>query len=208
MKTIGETLKETRIRKKYSRARLEEETKIKKEFIEAIEKGNWEDLPEYPVVQGFVKSIATTLKVNEKQTVARLRRDYPPKKLRISPKPDVSDKFVWSPKLTFLVGVVAVSLIVLSYLTFQYIDFISPPPLSVDRPKDGEVINQNTIIISGKSDPEAVVKVNNQLVLVEEDGSFYSEIEIFEGTEEIEVKAISRSGKETVVRRKIIPRLD
>lgn len=203
MKTIGKALKEVRVRKKYSRARLEEETKIRKEFIEAIEKEDWKALPEYPVILGFVKSMATTLKANPRQLVALLRRDYPPKKLSINPKPDVSDKFSWSPKLTFLVGVVIVMMLVLGYLGFQYTKFKSPPTLEVERPDEGEVVSQSTLLVSGRTDPQAVIKVNNQPVLVEEDGDFLTEIEVIEGTEEIKVRAISRSGKETVVRRRI-----
>ena len=41
IKTIGETLKEARLKKRYSLDRVEKETKIKKEFIEAIEEENW-----------------------------------------------------------------------------------------------------------------------------------------------------------------------
>ncbi len=207
MRTIGQAVKEVRTRKRYSRKRLEEETKIKKDFIEAIEKEEWSKLPEYPVVQGFVKRIATTLKANPREVVALLRRDYPPQKLVISPKPDVSEKFTWSPKLTFITGVVVVIMIVLGYLGFQYLRFTSPPPLEIYQPQEGQVIAGRDFAVSGKTDPQAVVKVNNQLVLVGGDGFFTAEIEIFEGTEEIEVKAISRSGKETVIRRKIVPEL-
>ena len=46
MKSIGETVKEARNKKKFSREKLEKETKIKASFIERIEIGNWDDLPE------------------------------------------------------------------------------------------------------------------------------------------------------------------
>ncbi|MCH7640622.1 helix-turn-helix domain-containing protein [Patescibacteria group bacterium] len=207
MKTIGEAIKEARIRKKFSVAKLAKETKIKRGFIEGIEKGDWESLPEFPVVSGFVGSIAGALKIDKRELTARLRRDYPPKKLRINPKPDVSDKFVWGPRLTFITGVGVVLLLVFSYLFFQYTKFISPPPLKVEKPQEGEVVRKPTLEVLGTTGPEAVIRVNNQPVLVEEDGSFAAEIEIFEGTKEIEIKAVSRSGKETVVRRKIVPEL-
>lgn len=200
-------MKEARTRKKYSRARLEKETKIKEHFIKAIEKEDWQSLPEYPVVQGFVKSITATLKIDERRAMALLRRDYPPKRLRISPKPDVSDKFTWSPRFTFFVGAALISLMILVYLGLQYISFVSPPRLEVFQPIDGQVAAEKMVTVSGRVDPDAIIRVNNQPVLVGEDGDFTAEIEIFEGTGEIEIKAISRSGKETVVRRKIIPEL-
>lgn len=208
MKTIGKVLKETRVRKKYSRVKLEKETKIKKDFIKAIEEEDWDSLPEYPVVAGFIRSMSGVLKVDRKQAAARLRRDYPPKSLRINPKPDVSSKFTWSPRLTFIAGVLVVSAIIVSYLGFQYIGFISPPPLTVESPNDGDIVKDRVIQVSGKTDPNAVIRVNNQPVLVAEDGSFVSQIEVYQGTHFIEVRAVSRSGKESVVKRKIIPELE
>jgi cytoskeletal protein RodZ len=207
MKTIGKFLKDARAKKKYSKARVAKATKIKVSFIEAIEKENWEALPEFPVVLGFVKSIAGVLKVDKNQAVALLRRDYPPRVLPINPKPDVSSKFTWSPRLTFLTGLGLILVVIFGYLTIQYFHFVSPPKLTVESPKEGQVINKRNVSVSGKVDPEATLKINNQPVLVGEDGTFKAEIEIYGGTEEIVVKAVSRSGKETVVRRKIKPEL-
>lgn len=207
MKTIGKFLKDVRVKEKYSKTRVAKITKIKASFIEAIEKENWEALPDFPVVLGFVKSIAGILKIDEHRAVALLRRDYPPRVLPINPKPDVSSKFIWSPKLTFLTGLGLILIVIFGYLTIQYFHFISPPKLTVESPGEGQVINQRNVSVSGKVDPEATLKINNQPVLVEEDGAFKAEIEIFEGTEEIVAKAVSRSGKETVVRRKIKPEL-
>jgi len=204
MKTIGTTLKEARTKKRYSQVKLEKETKIKKEFIEAIEKDGWEDLPEYPVLRGFVKRIAATLKKDPEKMVALLRRDYPPKKLNINPKPYISKKFFWSPKLTFFLGILTVSILIMGYLGFQYIKFINPPHLEIFSPKENQKVNKLNILVSGKTDPQAVVKVNNQPTLVDEYGSFSAEIEIVRDTQEIIIKAISRSGKETTIRRNII----
>ena len=207
MRTIGQALKEARVRKRYSLAFLAELTKIKKDFIENLEKEDWEVLPESPVLTGFVKNIAKFLNIDERGTVALLRRDYPPKKLSINPNPDIADKFVWSPRLTFLVGAVTIITIVLGYLGFQYTRFVSPPPLIVNRPKEDEVVRERALRVWGKTSSDSTVKVNNQPVLVSDEGEFVAEIEIFEGTSEIVVQATSRAGKETVVRRKIKPEL-
>ena len=208
MKTIGDYLKEARIRKKYSVEKLVRETKIKKDFIDAIEKEEWTKLPESTVVTGFVRSIANTLGLNPSQILAFLRRDYPPKNVAINPKPELKSKFSWSPKLTFISAILAVLLIISAYLSFQYVNFVRPPVLYVNTPTEGETVKTRNLIISGKTSPQAVIKVNNQPVLVDEDGNFLDTIEIYEKTTEIEIKAVSRSGKETVIIRKITPELD
>jgi len=208
MKTIGEYLKEARVKKRFSQEKIAKETKIKEDFISSIEKENWESLPEFPIVVGFVKGIAKFLKVDERQAVALLRRDYPPKVLPVNPKPDVSRTFTWTPRLTFILGITIVALVILGYLGFQYSNFIRPPKLFVERPLEGEVVKEEKLTVFGRTDPDVTVKVNNQPVLVEDDGTFETEIEIFEGTEEIVIKAVSRSGKETTVQRKIKPEIE
>jgi cytoskeletal protein RodZ len=208
MKTIGTVMKEARVKEKYSRKDLERQTKIKREYIKALEEENWDLLPELPVLRGFVKNLASVLSIKQGQIMALLRRDYPPRAMKINPKPDIEPRFTWSPKLTFIFGVVFISLLVLGYLGFQYINFITPPSLSVDVPDEGLVVTQELLAVSGETDPEAVVTVNNQPVIVDGDGKFATTIEVFEGTGEIIVISTSRSGKETEVRRKIYPDLD
>ncbi len=208
MRTIGQVLKEGRLRKRFSLAHLAELTKIKVDFIESIEKEDWQHLPEFPVLSGFVKNVAKFVGLDERNAVALLRRDYPPQKLAINPKPDVGDRFTWSPRLTFLAGAALVVAMVLGYLSFQYARFVSPPPLTVVRPKEEEVVRERNLKVSGKTSSDATLKVNNQPVVVSDEGEFEAEIEIFEGTSEIIVQAKSRAGKETVVRRKIKPELN
>jgi hypothetical protein len=208
MRTIGKLISDTRAKKRYSYLMLEEKTKIKVEFIKAIEKEEWSKLPEYPVVRGFVKSLAGALGVETNQAMALLRRDYPPRSidLKVNPKPDIAEKFVWSPKLTFAVGAVFMIVSFIAYLTYQYSNFIKPPSLIVEYPPDGEIVKTRRLNVYGKTDNEATIVINSQPTLVRE-GEFNTTIEIYEETQEIVVTAKSRSGKETVIRRKIIPQL-
>jgi hypothetical protein len=207
MKTAGRYLKEARLKKRFSLSKVEDETKIKKEFIESLENNNWQTLPDFAVVLGFVKNIAKFLDLNEKQMAAILRRDYPPKDLSVNPKPDVVNKFIWSPKITFVVGISLVLLLVFGYLGYQYKKFVSPPFLEITEPKEGEVVRNRNVWVLGKTDQDVVLKINNQPVLVEDEGHFKAEIQIYEGTTEIVVKAVSRSGKETTLKRTIRPEL-
>lgn len=207
MKTIGIYLRDARLKKKYSLARLEEITRIKRDFLEAIEREKWEVLPVFSVVSGFTKSIAKALDLNESQSLAFLRRDYPPQEVRISPKPDVSDKFFWTPKITFFVGIFIVIALILGYLGYEYVNFISPPSVSVTSPKEGQVITRSMYEVRGKVGKGATVKVNNQEATVDENGNFETQIEISNELKEITVVAISRSGKTTTIHRTIKPEL-
>jgi cytoskeletal protein RodZ len=203
MRTIGQIIEDARTKKRFSLKKLEDITKIKTSFIESIEKDNWQALPSFTIVLGFVKSIASALDIDEKTAVATLKRDYLPKKLNINPKPDVSSNVSWSPKLTFMVGIIAVILLILGYLGFQYVRFISPPEVTVDSPIEGQKVAVGSIMVFGSSDPDAKIIINSQPVLMDEDGKFSVKIDVNKSTNEIEIKAISRSGKERTISRKI-----
>lgn len=204
MNTIGQVIKSARVKKKLSLKKLEEITKIKASFIDNIELENWGALPTFTTVLGFVKSLSTALKIDPVVMVAILKRDYPPKKINITPKPDVFSKFTWSPKLTFIVGIVLVLFVILGYLGFQYIKFVSPPELNVDSPKENQVVTTNSVTVFGSTDSDVKITVNNQPVLVDDDGNFSVNIGISSTTKEIDIIATSRSGKINEVKRKIV----
>lgn len=197
MNTIGQILKEARIKKGISLTKLENQTKIKREFILKLEKNDWDNLPEFPVVSGFVKNLATVLRISEDSAIAVLRRDYKPKKLAINPKPDVDRKIFWSPKLTFTIGIGTLLVLVLGYLGFEYLKFVRPPELRIISPRENEQILQNMVKIEGKTTTDAILTVNNQPITLDQDGKFNSEIEIDKNTKELIFIATSRSGKIT-----------
>jgi len=203
MKTIGSVLKEARLAKGMDIAVVARDTKIKPEFIRALEHESWEKLPELPVVTGFVKNLAPALGVSRDKALALLRRDYPPKTVSLSPKPDVSPKLWAGPRVAFALGIISVLAVVGAYLGVQYKSFISPPALEVVAPKDEETVTAKQVEVVGTTDPNATVRVNNQPALVERDGSFSVIIDVAEDTRAIEIKSVSRSGQETVVNRNI-----
>ncbi len=203
MRSLGETIKDSRNEKGFSRSDLERETKIKKDFLEAIENSAWGRLPEFPVVQGFVRSISHVLEMDEQLVLALLRRDYPKKDVRIAPKPDVRNKFLWSPRWTLITGALAATLVIIGYLGYQYKQFVSPPTLVLTKPVENETISNRMYKVEGNTNADATVYVNNQPALVLDNGDFTTEIEISTEMKEIVVKATSRSGKETELHRTV-----
>ncbi|BCX14517.1 MAG: hypothetical protein KatS3mg088_200 [Patescibacteria group bacterium] len=204
MLTIGNFIKKERIEKKLSLESLERKTKIKKEFIYALEREDWQSLPEFPVVLGFVKNIAKALNVNENKAAAFLRRDYPPKIVSLTPKTPIGKKsFVWSPRSTLLAGIILAVLVVVSFLGYQAYRFLSPPSLVLFSPKDGDKVRVGELLVSGKTDVDAIVFVNNQPVVIDSDGNFQAQILVDQNTNQLVVKARSRSGKERVVEQRL-----
>jgi transcriptional regulator with XRE-family HTH domain len=210
MRKIGLFLKEERTKKKLSLSQMERDTKIKKKFIDMIEKGEWNHLPEYSVTSGFIRTIAKKLNISEENAMAVLRRDYPSdvKELPINPKPDLKLRTTISPKFIMILLSVLAGLLFLGYLVYQYIIYISPPKLLVSKPIEGQEVLVGDIPVSGKTDSDVTLTVNNQKVLVSKTGDFNDKINVAESTKEIVFMAKSRYGKETIIIRKIILKQD
>lgn len=205
MITVGSLIKEGRRAKGLTIKELEDLTHIKAGFIAAIEEANWERLPDFSTTLGFIRSISHFLEIDDNQTVSIFRREYPPlldKKVERRKK-EVYKKFVWGPRVTFVAGVILILLIVLGYLGFQFRKFNLPPSLVVTSPTEEQIVKQGSLVVIGKTDSDATVIVNNQAVVVSDDGSFSVNIDISKNTNEINISAKSRSGKMTVIRRRI-----
>jgi cytoskeletal protein RodZ len=216
MKTVGDFIKDQRFKNNISRVELGEMTHIKTNFIKAIEESKWEDLPELPVVIGFVKSISHFLDIDETEPVALLRRSYQVTSRDIKLKnqqnalishpskiKNIEKRFIWNPKLTFATLVVIILFFVFGYLIFQYQKFNAPPTLIINEPSVSQKVESGELKIIGKTDTDATVTINNQPVIVSADGSFQTTLEISQSTKSIQVIAKGRSGKVSTVSRTI-----
>ncbi len=215
MKTVGDLIQEARLSKNYSKEKLGEVTHIRTSFITAIEKADWEVLPEFAVTLGFVKSIAHFLDIPENQATSIFKREYPPK-LRDSIElkgtsddrsKEIGRKFMWGPRLTFLTAVLLIVLVVLGYLGFQYRRFNSPPSLTVNEPTQNEIVSAFTLVVKGKTEMDAIVLVNDQPVTTDSNGNFSTQIDVNTNTNMVKVIAKSRSGRVTTITRtiKVLP---
>lgn len=97
--------------------------------------------------------------------------------------------------------------LILGYLGYEYVNFISPPKLEITDPKEGQVITRSLYTVDGNVSPGSTVDINNQQAVVDDDGKFESQIEVSSDLKEITVVATSRSGKTTTVHRTIKPEL-
>ncbi|MFC1649428.1 helix-turn-helix domain-containing protein [Patescibacteria group bacterium] len=199
MKSIGEFMTSARADRQITLDKIESTTKIKRSFIFAIEKQEWGELPDYPVVLGFVKVLADLYEVDGQKAVALLRRDYPPQKMHINPKPDIEKRFVWSPKLTFALALIFVISVVTGYLGYQFYQYRQPPVLEIYTPTSDQIVTVDLIEVSGLTHPDSSVVVNNQPVFVDEGGNFSTSLNVSEQTNQVEITSKLRSGRETNV---------
>jgi len=126
MKTAGEILKKQRLNKRISLKTAEKKLKIKKEYLEALEEGRYQDLPSAAYIQGFIKNYCQVLNLDSKPILAIFRRDY-----RLVKKPlffiGQTKDFSWTPRLTFIISATLILLSFFGYLFWQYRLLLTSP---------------------------------------------------------------------------------
>lgn len=207
MRTVGEILSEKRKASGFSLQDIEKETKIRKKFLEAIEKNNFSQIAESTIVKGFIRNYALALSLPPENVLAVFRRDFREnEKGEIIPKGVMEslkrDKFCWTPKLTSIVLVVLFTCGFIFFFFRQYLKFSSAPPLEIFSPKEGQELKDKVEIL-GRTDKDASVKIDGTLVSVAEDGQFKEEIVLPRGENVITVEAVDRQGKKRTVNIKI-----
>ncbi|KKQ96240.1 MAG: hypothetical protein A3C27_00330 [Candidatus Levybacteria bacterium RIFCSPHIGHO2_02_FULL_39_36] len=199
MKKVSDLLKDARVEKKLTLDEVERETKIKKEFIESIEKGAFHNLPSESYALGFVKNYAKFLGIAENRAIPLFRRQYASKhSLVIIPEfrksQDKFNKKILNTKILLVVGTI---FLVALYIFFQYSSLIFPPKLKITEPQNGQKISGNVIEVRGKTDPYATVFIGEDEAYVNIAGNFKKSVYMFSGDNKIEVVARNRFGKES-----------
>lgn len=203
---VSQRLKEKRLRKGLTIEQVSQGTKIRPQYITAIERGEYNKLPSAAYVQGFVRNYAEFLGLPVKETLALFRREFDEEKaLKVLPEGFAQQKEFPITKIRIQRAVylmIAVFLLIGGFLLYQYRSAFIDPQLSVSSPKEGAVTSLQ-VMVEGKTDPAATVLVNNSQVAVTEDGTFTKRVTLFPGRETIEVRSKNRFGREAVVERRI-----
>ncbi len=201
MRKASELLKQTREEGKITIAAVERETKIKKIYLEEIELGQYEKLPSESYALGFVKNYAKFLGIPLTEIVPLFRREYAAK-AHVSIIPEFRKKQNSFKKKNFLSGrvilIIAVGVIILGYVLFQYSSLIFAPNVTILSPQNNSTISSNVVDVRGKTDPYATVLVNGEEVYVDLSGTFKKSVYEFSGENKIKIVAKNKFGKENV----------
>jgi len=211
MRTVGQILKQARETRFYMLDEVEKATKIRKELLEALEADDYSKLPPPTFTQGFIKSYGKFLGLDTTRLVAIFRREFadeknPPKILESFQNPIDKKRLIITP--TKFLGSVVLLMVVafFVYLWFEYRFLVGAPFLEVVYPQDQISIESDSIQVSGRTDPEAKVSINNQEIQTDISGRFQQEISLKEAINTIVITATSKSGKVTRVDRAVFLR--
>jgi cytoskeletal protein RodZ len=198
MRKISDILRVTRESKHITLDKVSRDTKIKKEFLEAIELGRFQELPSESYAQGFVRNYSKYLGVPLSEAIPLYRREYNARhQVHVVPnfrktQHKFNRRFTLNTKTFLILGVIA---IVAIYIFFQYSSLFFAPKIEITSPTNNQVISGNVVQIEGKTDPYATVVIDNEDTYVNLQGTFKKSEYLFSGSNRINIVAKNRFGK-------------
>ncbi len=208
-KTLGERLQKVRLESGASLEDAEKETHIRKEYLAAIEAGDYASLPGPVYVENFLKKYAAFLGVSEEfvltiyhqQEQRVLKRDYEPR--FNAPRRSLPEALITPRRVR---GFIIVLIIAgcLTYLGFEVANIFSPPELIVRAPEDYSTASDSAVTVTGSTTPEATVTINGKEIYLDTAGGFSETVTLQEGINTITITATKKRSHDTVVQRHVL----
>ncbi|OGF24961.1 hypothetical protein A2331_00270 [Candidatus Falkowbacteria bacterium RIFOXYB2_FULL_34_18] len=207
--TLSDQLRTKRKKQGISLKEVASELKINVQYLEAMENNQLEKLPTGVYSKNFLKKYALFLNIDTKNFDNLLDGDdvsYQ-KKLRknlFSKKIPEKHYFLCIPKIIKNIIIILIVLSFLVYLGFFINNIISPPKLFISYPEKDLTTDKKFIEITGITEQEVQIYINEDLVLVDVYGSFSKRISLKEGLNLISITAQKKYSKKNEIIRKIL----
>lgn len=205
--TLGEKLKKFRADKRISLGEIARFTRIRMDYLENLEEGLYEKLPADVYVKGFLRSYADFLGIDECPLIKLYEKERGIKKhLEKSKNPDSGKKkiepisisaFVFTPKKIALFSSFLMIVLGIVYLYREIGSFADSPRLLVLNPQANSQVDGNSVAVEGVTDKDARLFINDQPILVNDDGKFRETITMQPGVNVINVKSVNKFDKES-----------
>jgi len=187
-------LKNTRLDKEWNLSDISKKIKVPIKYLEAIENETIVDFPQEPYCSLIIKDYGDFLGLNGTEILSLFRRDFDQRRKIKSTK---NSFFSFTPQFTFTISIIIIVIIFSFYLISEYFKFHQPPKLKVNWPLES-TISTSTIELSGNTDSEATVRINEDLILVDDNGDFQKKINLATGDNKITIESTSPNGKTTI----------
>lgn len=201
--TLGERMKKIRNERRLSLSEMSKSTRIQAKYLEYLEEGEYLKLPADVYVRGFLRSYANLMGLNECALIKQYEREKGIHKnikkiadTETTNTPINFSSLVITPKMIIISAVVLVVISSFVYLYAQVNNFVSAPRLVIIKPFDGSTTDGNSTHVTGVAEKDAMVFINDQKVLVSENGEFSEDVGLRPGQNMIIVKARSKFDKE------------
>jgi hypothetical protein len=177
---------------------------INERYLKAIEADDQAALPPGVYTRQFRKSYAAYLGITD---AAWARADKEAIDDPFSRRVPAARYFLAIPKLVRNLIIAAGIAIFIGYLGYYASTVTAPPLITLSEPVADQTVETDTIAVRGATDPEAEVRINNELILSTPDGSFSTIVNLRPGINTITITVKRRFGRSATAVRKILSTL-
>jgi len=204
METFGQILESNRVAKKISIEKASQKLLIKTSHLEALEKENWQELPESTFVKGFIVSYSKFLGLNSEKMLALYRREYDEKKFPKDQnhKSEPKNLLITPKRIRNIIFAFAI-LGFITYIAIQYSKVLTSPKIDLFQPPDDVTVSVPIIQINGKAESQSQVSIDGEFVPIDQDGNFSYFYNLVEGQNIIEIIASKRLSPKTKITRTV-----
>ena len=204
--SFGEKLRQTRRFKNLRIEDISRKINISVKYLNALEEENFDNLPSGLYRKNFLKEYANYLGLDRAELTKELEASLVFNELNnpFSQKIVKKSKFLVFPKIIRNSLIALGVLICFLYLFIYFQKIISAPKLLITQPEKNLLIKETSIEVIGQTEKEAEVKINGELVLNNNDGSFSQTINLKKGINTITIKAKKKYSQESSVTRQIL----
>ena len=206
---IAQELKNVRQKNKLTKQTVADKININIKYIEAMENGHFDKLPEGVYGKNFIREYMRFLGINT-EMINDMENTETKKKLLKKQKRLFSIKapgiryFIALPKIIKNIIITVLILICVSYLVYYINNIVSPPKILIIYPQKDQIIKKNNITIIGKTEPEINITINNKKILLSDKGNFSENINLNTGINVITIVGQKKYSKQQIIVRNII----
>ncbi|HPN96422.1 MAG TPA: DUF4115 domain-containing protein [Candidatus Moranbacteria bacterium] len=206
--TLGEKLRKLRSDRRLALNEVSRVTRIQIGYLESLEAGDYDKLPADVYVKGFLRSYSEFLGVDEKIIIKlyekekgikkNLEKSKNPEDPKAKIEPINISSFVFTSRKIIFTFVILAVFTAFFFLYKEIGNFASTPRLIIASPAANAEVNGNSVFVEGITDKDAKLFINDQPILVNDDGKFRELITLQSGVNVINIKSVSKFDKETV----------
>lgn len=212
MKSIGHILLQQREAKRLTLEDVYKFIKIHPRYLHALETDDYTVFEGKVHAKGFLKVYCEFLGLNLSEILALWRREYEGDFEKRKEEKFHQLKTLDTPRFSLTPSIVGAALAIIlivmffSYLFYQYKNYTGAPRLEIIYPENNVVLSTDILDITGKTELDTDVFINNQKLVLNTDGSFVTSLKLKEGINNISINAVNKLNKKTELIRTIIYR--
>ncbi|MEI6288212.1 MAG: helix-turn-helix domain-containing protein [bacterium] len=200
--SLGDKLKEARNDRGVPLEKVAKDLNIAYKYLEALENDKFTELPGAMYLKKFLQDYCAYLNLKFADLWPLVRHvdfggdkkvgNLDQKHFRIWPR------YIGKALLLLILALVFV------FLGFKIKQIFTPPDLQIFSPSDGLVSYESQVNVSGQSEPEADVVINNKDIFVDSQGKFSAQVDLQKGLNLIKITAKKRYSQESVAQSRIL----